>query len=72
LKIYNQTHLAACLFRIGNRAGSACPTLKDICDNQNAFGGNWSFSGGFRRILPVIIHGTRESIIMGIINWALF
>jgi len=39
--------------------------LKFICDNQNAFGGNWSFSGEgiFRQTLSVITHRIRESIV---------
>ena len=47
--------------------------LQDICDNQNAFGGKLVlFGGDFRQILPVITHGSRESIVAATIHRAIF
>jgi len=47
--------------------------LKDICDNQNAFGGKLVLlKGDFRQILPVITHGSRESIVAAPIHRASF
>ena len=47
--------------------------LQDICDNQNAFGGKLVLLGGdFRQILPVITHGSRESIVAATIHRAIF
>ena len=47
--------------------------LQDICDNQNAFGEKPVLLGGdFRQILPVITHGSRESIVAAMIHRAVF
>ena len=43
--------------------------LRDICDNQNAFDGKRVLLGeDFRQILPVIPHGSRESIVAATIH----
>jgi len=47
--------------------------LRDVCDNQNAFGGKLVHLGGdFKQILPVIAHGSRESIVVAKIHRAIF
>jgi len=47
--------------------------LQDICDNQDAFGGKLVLLGGdFRQILPVITHGSLESIVAATIHRATF
>jgi len=43
--------------------------LKDICDNENAFGGKVDVLGGdFRHILPVVTHDSRESIVAATVH----
>ena len=45
--------------------------LKDICHNENAFGGKLVVHGGdFKHILPMVIHGSRESIVAATIHRA--
>jgi len=47
--------------------------LKDICDNENAFGGKLVVLGGdFRQILHVVAHGSRESINAATVHRASF
>jgi len=47
--------------------------LKDICDNENAFRGKLViFLGDFKQILPVITHGSRESIVVATIHQSSF
>jgi len=47
--------------------------LKDICDNANAFGGKLVvLEGDFRKILPVVTHGGRESIVAATVHRASF
>ena len=47
--------------------------LKDICDNENAFGGKLVvFGGDFKQILPVVAYGSRESIVATTVHWASF
>ena len=47
--------------------------LKDICDNENAFGGKLVVLGGdFRQILPMVAHGSRESIVAATVHRASF
>jgi len=47
--------------------------LKDICDNENAFGGKLVVLGGdFRQKLPVVTHGSRKSIVAATIHRASF
>jgi len=47
--------------------------LKDICDNENGFGGKLVVLGGdFRQMLPVVVHGSRESIVAATVHRASF
>jgi len=47
--------------------------LKDICDNENTFGGKLVVLGGdFRQLLPVVAHGSRESIVVATVHRASF
>ena len=47
--------------------------LKDICDNENAFGSKLVILGGdFRQILLVVTHGSHESIASAIVHRASF
>jgi len=47
--------------------------LKDICDDEHTFGGKLIVLGGdFRQILPVVIHGSRKSIVPATVHWASF
>jgi len=47
--------------------------LKDICDNENTFGGKMVILGGeFRQILPMVTHGNRGSIIVTTVYRASF
>ena len=40
-------------------------TLQDICDNTSLFGGiTVVFGGDFRQILPVVVRGSREKIVV--------
>jgi len=43
--------------------------LKDICDNENAFGGKLvMFGEDFRQILLVVTHSSRKSIVATIVH----
>ena len=47
--------------------------LKDICDNQNTFGGKLVLLGeDFRQMLHLITHGSCESIVAAMIHRAVF
>jgi len=47
--------------------------LKDICDNENAFGDKLVvLRGDFRQIFPVVIHGSHESIVTATVHRASF
>jgi len=47
--------------------------LKDICDNENAFRVKLVVLGGdLRQILPVVTHGSRESIVATTVHRAFF
>jgi len=47
--------------------------LKDICDNENAFGGKLVvLEGDFRQILPVVAHGSCESVVAATVKQASF
>jgi len=47
--------------------------FKDICDNENAFGGQLVvFGGDFRQILPMVTNGSRESIVAATLHRASF
>ena len=47
--------------------------LKDICDNDNAFGDKSVIVGGdFRQILLVVAHGSHESIVAATVHRASF
>jgi len=46
---------------------------KDICDNENAFGRKLVILGrDFRQILPVVTHGSRQSIVATTVHLASF
>jgi len=47
--------------------------VKDICDSENAFGYKLVvFEGDFKQILPVVTHGSRESIVAATVHQASF